>query len=237
MRRTAPRWWILVPALIALAALVTVSRSAQIAVLIVFAADLFFRRPAYRLPMAIAAAAIALVFFLFREQVLDLLGAYAGETNIGEDIVKIGGVEYEYTGTRHRDLLFIAYKDAIDHAGWFGYGTTEPDMPKDPDLPVQFESIDDHYLLHYLRYGAVGIGAFLLFAIASAWNLAREAWERDGPLSDLAAGLFGAFVAVIIMVRGVALSPDFGFTWLFVAGLAASMRARRKSVTVAPASS
>jgi hypothetical protein len=68
---------------------------------------------------------------------------------------------------------------------------------------------------------------FILFAAAGAWNLAREALARDGPLSDLAAGLFGAFVAVAIVVRGVAFSPDFGATWIFVAGLAASMRANR----------
>jgi len=33
----------------------------------------------------------------------------------------------------------------------------------------------------------------------------------------------------------VALSPDFGFTWVFVAGLAASMRARRMTPVTAPA--
>jgi hypothetical protein len=227
MRRAAPRWWIAVPALVVSAAIVTVSRSAQLAVLIVFAADLFFRRPSYRPVMTILFVVGAIVLAVFRQDIVDLLGAYAGERNIGEDMVLINGVEYEYTGTRHRDLLNIAYEEAIDNAGWFGFGTTLQDMPKDPNMAVQFESIDDHYLLQYLRYGTVGTAVFLLFALAGAWNLAREAWARDGPLSDLAAGLFGAFVAVIIMVRGVALSPDFGFAWLFVGGLAASMHARR----------
>ena len=101
-------------------------------------------------------------------------------------------------------------------------------------MPVQVKSIDNHYLVQYLRYGLPGRSPFLLFGLAGAWNLAREAWARDGPLSDLAAGLFGAFVAILIMLRGVALSPDFGFTWLFVAGLAASMRARRSAAASAP---
>jgi O-antigen ligase len=217
------------------AAVVTVSRSAQLAVLIVLAADLFFRRPKYRPVMLLVAAVGGLVFVVFREQVLDLLGAYAGEGHVGEDWVVINGVQYDYNGTRHRDLLLLAYEEAIDKAGWFGYGTNLQDMPRDPEMAIQFVSIDHHYLFQYLRYGVVGTVAFLLFALSGAWNLAREAWARDGPLSDLAAGLFGSFVAVIIMIRGVALSPDFGFTWVFVAGLAASLRARRYAAVTAPA--
>ncbi|HEX3148132.1 MAG TPA: hypothetical protein VHR66_08605, partial [Gemmataceae bacterium] len=148
--------------------------------------------------------------------------------------VIINGVEYEYTGTRHRDLLYKAYEQAIDNAGWLGFGTTDDRIKPfiDPEMPVQFVSIDHQYLLQYLRYGIVGTVAFIAFALSGAWNLAREAWARDGPLSDLAAGLFGASIAVIIMIRGVALSPDFGFTWVFIAGMAASMRARRATATM-----
>jgi hypothetical protein len=233
LTRTGPRWWLWAPVLATAAAFVTVSRAAQIAVLIVFAADLFFRRPSYRLPMIGLAAAGGLLFLVFREQALDLLGAYAGESDEVHDRVKIYGEDYDYTGTRHRDLLLVAYHEAIDQAGWFGYGTTLQAMPKDPYMDPRFGSIDHHYLLHYLRYGYLGTIAFIAFAASAAWNLAREALARDGPLSDLAAGLFGAFVAVAIMARGVAFSPDFGATWVFVAGLAATLRARRQ-IDLAP---
>jgi len=229
MARTAPRWWIAVPALAAAAAFVTVSRAAQIAVLIVFASDLFFRRPSYRLPMFVVAAIGGLLFLVFREQALDLLGAYAGESDAAHERVKIYGEFYEYTGTRHRDLLLLAYQEAIDEAGWFGYGTTLQAMPKDPYMDPRFGSMDHHYLQHYLKYGYLGLITFIAFAASAAWNLAREALARDGPLSDLAAGLFGAFVAVAIVARGVAFSPDFGATWIFVAGLAATLRARRRT--------
>lgn len=226
-RHEAPRWWIAVPALMAAAAFVTVSRSAHLAILIVFAADLFFRRPNYRIPMVLIAVAGGLVFFVFREETLDLLGAYAGERDIGQERVKIYGVEYEYTGTRHRDLLYQAYDEAIEKAGWVGYGSSLQDMPLDPYMDSRFLSIDNHYLQYFLRYGILGTVAFAALAAAGAWNLGREALARDGPLSDLAAGLFGAFIAVVLLIRGVALSFDYGATWLFVAGLAASMRARR----------
>ncbi|HKA08269.1 MAG TPA: hypothetical protein VKD71_13500, partial [Gemmataceae bacterium] len=189
-------------------------------------------------PMLAIAAVGGLLFFIFREQAVDLLGAYAGEKETPVERVKIYGEYYEYTGTKHRDLLLLAYEDAIDHAGWFGYGTSLQDMPKDPNMDPRFLSMDHHYLLHYLKYGYLGIATFILFAMAGAWNLAREALARDSKLSDLAAGLFGAFVAVALVVRGVAFSPDFGATWFFVAGLAASLRARRlsRAVSLPPAS-
>jgi hypothetical protein len=232
-RGDGPRWWVAIPALATVGAFVTVSRSAQVAIVMVFAADQFFRRPSYRAPMLFLAVAGGLAFLVFRSEILDLLGTYAGEHAIGQDKVRIYGIEYDYSGTRHRDLLLLAYEEAIDRAGWFGYGSSVQDMPRDPNMDVRFLSIDDHYLLHYLRYGYLGTAAFLAFAAAGAWNLAREALARDGPLSDLAAGLFGAFVAVTLLVRGVALSFDFGATWLFVAGLAATMRARRMPTAAA----
>jgi hypothetical protein len=234
-RGEAPRWWAAVPIVAAAAAFVTVSRSAHLAILIVFMADLFFRRPTLRPAMILVAAVGGLLFLIFREQILDWLGAYAGEIEVGQDKVIIYGVEYEYTGTRHRDLLLLAYEDAVDHAGWLGYGTGLQDMPRDPFMDVRFQSFDHHYLLHYLKYGYLGTAMFIAFAASAAWNLGREALARDGEWSELAAGFFGAFVAVAIMVRGVALHPDFGTTWLFVAGIAASLHARRRGNQVAEA--
>jgi hypothetical protein len=231
MNRQGPRWWIAVPYLAVAAAFATVSRSAQLTVLIVLAADQFFRRPAFRIPMLLIAVIGGIMFLLFRQQILDLLGSYAGESDTTQDRVRIYGVEYDYTGTRHRDLLVLAYEDAIDRAGWLGFGTAMQDMPKDPYMDPRFLSIDFHYLIHFLKYGYLGIATFAAFAIAVMWNLAREAWTRAGPTADLAAGLFGAFVAVAIMLRGVAFSFDFAATWLFVAGLSASLRARRVSGT------
>jgi hypothetical protein len=231
MNQQGRRWWIAVPYLAVAAAFATVSRSAQIAVLIVLAADQFFRRPTYRLPMLLVGAIGGIVFLLFREQILDLSGAYAGESDAMQERVKIYGIEYDYTGTRHRDLLVLAYEEAIDRAGWLGYGTAMQDMPKDPYMDPRFLSIDFHYLIHFLKYGYLGMATFAAFAIGVMWNLAREAWTRAGPSADLAAGLFGAFAAVAIMLRGVAFSFDFAATWLFVAGLSASLWARRVSGT------
>src|SRR5262249_55144793 len=116
-RGDGPRWWVAIPALATAAAVVTVSRSGQLAIVLVFAAHLFFRRPGYRARMLFLALAGGLAIVVFRTEVLDLLGSYAGEHAIGQDKVRIYGVEYDYTGTRHRDLLLLAYEEAIDRAG------------------------------------------------------------------------------------------------------------------------
>jgi hypothetical protein len=118
--------------------------------------------------MLLLGVAAGVLFLLFREQVLDLLGAYAGESETVQDRVKIYGVEYDYTGTRHRDLLVLAYQDAIDRAGWLGYGTSMQDMPMDPRMDSRFLSIDFHYLIHFLKYGYLGIATFAAFAIAAS---------------------------------------------------------------------
>jgi len=226
-RGETPNWWRFAPLLVILAAFLTVSRSAHLAILIVLLADQFFRKPNYRVPMIAISVVGGLAFFVFREQVLDIFGAYAGEGTFGEDTVKIYGVEHDYTGTRHRDLLLDAYAEGIDRADWLGFGTQLQGMPKDPEMDIRFKSIDHYYLQHYLRYGYLGTIAFIAFAIAGAWNLGRAAWSRNGPWSELAAPMFGAFVAVALIVRGVALSFDFGAMWLFVAGIAASLQASR----------
>lgn len=233
----APRWWAYVPVLLVGAAVVTVSRSAHLAIAVVFAADVFFRKPHYRGPMLAAALTAGLVFVVFRQEVLDLLGSYAGEAAPETETVKINGVPEPYSGTRHRDLLVKVYGEAIDGAGWVGYGSMVTDMPKDAYMDQRFASIDHEYLLHFLKYGYLGTATFLLFAAAGTYHLARSAVRRDGAVAELSGGLCGAFAVVAVVIRGVAFSNDFRATWLFVAGLGATLAMRpRTEVTNGPTS-
>ena len=226
-----PGWWRYVPAAAAAGAFFTISRSAQLTLACVFGTDVFFRKPAWRLPLLTGAAAVGIAFAAFRDEVIEVLGHYAGESDAYGRPVLIYGVEYEYSGTKHRDLLAVAYKEAAERAGWFGYGTSEEAMekrmPLDPEMDERFKSVDNQYLLHYLRYGAVGVATFLAFAACAGWNLAAEAWTDRGPAGELAAGLFGAFVGTALVLRGASLAEDFGGPWLFVAGVSARLRSVR----------
>lgn len=225
-----PSWWRIVPWMLAAAAFVTVSRSAHVAIMVVFAADLFFRKRSIRVPMMVVGAAAVIGFVVFRDDVLSAMGSYAGEQSNANDTVRIYGVKYDYTGTKHRDLLEVAYAEAIDQAGWFGYGTSQQDMPKDPYLDPRFASVDHQYLLHLLRYGYLGTASLLLFGVCGTITLAWTAWRADGPLAGLAGGMCGAFLAVAVLARGVAFSTDYLAMWLFTAGIGATLASRERIV-------
>lgn len=221
-----PTWWLLTPVAGLGAGFFSIARSAHVALLLVLSSDLFFRRPNYRFPMLLAGAALALFLGVYYTETLDVLGRLVGEAPVGSDRVRIDGIWYDYTGTRHRELLVLAYAEAIEQAGWLGFGTTPREMPLDPYMDRRFVSIDHHYLLHYLRFGWLGVTAFVLFTVASAWNLFQVAWRTRSLEADFAGGLFGAFVAVAVLLRGIAFHEDFGALWLFIAGVGASLRAK-----------
>ncbi len=227
LRGYGPSWWRLLPFLAFAAMIGTVSRAAQIAGLIVIAADFIFRHPRWRsllLTLAIIAGGIV---FAFRDELLEVLSRVAEEKVSTSEVVKIQGKEYPYTGTLHRDLLQIVYKDAVDAVPLMGFGKMRETMPVDNDRDSRFASIDDHYLLYYLRYGPVGMVFFLGFAACVCVYLLREAWISESPYAGFCGCMLGAFLGTTMMVKGVSMEADFGWIWLFTGGVAGRMRAFR----------
>jgi hypothetical protein len=90
-------------------------------------------------------------------------------------------------------------------------------------MDARFRSIDNHYLLFYLQYGAVGITLFALLAASLLWNVLPAFLNGDGATGRLAAGLLGAMAGCLITMRGVWFAPDYGWVWLFCGGLSASL--------------
>jgi hypothetical protein len=232
--RHGPKWWRYTPWILCAGMVCTGSRSAQVAALCVFGADLFYHHPRYRATMVVLALVGALVFVVYREEVVAIL-AKIGQEREELEKVKIWGVPHDYNGTLHRDLLYIVYGDAIDAVGWLGYGTGLEPMSAhlDPNMDPRFQSIDFHYLRFYLQYGIVGLIAFFLFCLAGIWNLFPTIY-RGGPLAGFAAGLFGALVGVLFVLRGVYLSMDFGWVMLFTIGVGVSLERVRRLEEVEP---
>jgi len=226
-RQLAPRWWLATPFLVTAAAFVTVSRSAQLSVIGVFLALIWFRLPRLRGALAVPAVLLAIPLVMFRQEAIDLLSGFVGEPEAAGAFVIIEGKEYEYSGTRHRDLLNVVYERAIGDVGWFGYGPALAQVPYDPKMEERFRSIDNHYLLQLLRYGYGGLSCFFLLAACGVWYLAREAWDLRLPHSLLAAGLCGGFLLVFLAMRGVSLESDYGWVWLFTLGVAVRLRVFR----------
>lgn len=226
-KQLAPRWWLATPFLVTAAAFVTVSRSAQLSVIGVFLALIWFRLPRLRVVFVVPALLMVIPLVMFKQEAIDLLSSFVGEPEASGAIVVIEGRDYEYSGTRHRDLLTVVYERATSEAGWFGYGPALAQVPYDPKMDERFRSIDNHYLLQHLKYGSGGLLCFFLLAACGVWYLAREAWDVRVPHSLLAAGLCGGFLLVFLAMRGVSLESDYGWVWLFTLGVAVRLRVFR----------
>jgi len=218
-----PWWWRLVPLFVLAAVFTTGSRAAQICSAIVIYLMMFQAVPRLRPLMVLTVLFGGIGFFFLRDEVIELLQNYVAENKEGDSFVKIDGEQYEYSGTKHRDLLEIVYKDAKETTGWFGYGTLILKLPRDSDMDERFVSIDNHYLLFMLQYGVVGVAVFLLLAGSVAWNLLPLIRGAVGPAARLTAGILGGVGGCLIAMRGVWLSPDFSTVWLFGAGLSVAL--------------
>ena len=218
-----PLWWRAVPLLVLAGVIATVSRSAQIAVLIVFGAIFFQVFPRHRPALTFVVLALGIAFFAYRDEVILMLSQYAQESKPGDEYVQINGIFHEYSGTKHRDLLDLVYEEAAEKAGWLGYGTMMATLPRDPNMDKRFISIDNHYLMFYLQYGYLGLGLFVCLAASCIWNLLPAALGAPDRLGRLAAGLVGALCGGLIAMRGVWFAPDYSWVWLFCAGLSASV--------------
>jgi hypothetical protein len=219
---TGYSWWRFVPLVLGLGIFVTVSRGAFLAGFMVLYCFWFFRYPRLRSLLLSLALVSGITAYAFKDVVLYGLSVVVGEKVADPEMVVIDGKEYAYTGTIHRQLLDIVYREAIENAGLFGYGPERLRMPV-AHAPSQFKSIDDHYLLFYLQYGAVGVMTFIGLGICGLYYLARIAWNPERPFALLAAGTFGSVLSVMVVIRSVSFEQDFGAVWLFSLGLAAAM--------------
>ena len=219
-RRGAHRaLWKLTPVLCATACFFAVSRGPHAALIVTIGSMLFFRVRFLRVPLATLGIIAGLTLFTMYDELIEFAGRLAGETEESVRIIYIDGEPYEYTGTKHRELLNIVYADAIREAGWIGWGAGLRGVEIDPNVAQRFGSVDNHYLLHYLRYGYIGAGAFILLALGALFQSLWCSWNTTHGRSTLAAGLCGAFIGVGILMKSVWFDPDYGSVWLFCAGL------------------
>jgi hypothetical protein len=226
---TGPRWWALLPWLVGIAAFLTMSRGPQLAMLLTLLITLFCRFPAWRKVMATAAVASLGLLLVGSSFLIGALHAWSNERADDMSKVSIQGELYDYSGTNHRLLQLKVYEQSALEAGWFGFGETlmlthPEDLPKlEPHLVQQFSSIDNHYLMFLLATGYVGLFLFLALCAVSLLQWAPAAFDCRNPASFIAAGLFGAATAVIILMMTVYFAVDFGYFWLFTAGLSGSL--------------
>jgi hypothetical protein len=219
-----PRWWWALPALAFGAVFCTASRGPIIATVLTVYVTYFFRRPKLRLAMAAVFVGGAVGVYAGQQALVDALARAAGESKEQTRTIVIEGDEYEYTGTRHRLLLYRVYWKAIREAGLFGYGGLMRGVPIEKHLVHRFSSIDNHYLLFLLQRGYAGIACFVAVTVCALFYLGVAAWNPRLSQAGFAAALFGALASVAVLLQTVWFAPDFAVVWIFCAGMAGSLR-------------
>lgn len=234
--RGAPWWWPWLLPIMGVGIFVTVSRGAWIAAVITLGVVAFFRNPKWRKMMVISTLVGGALLYFNKDALMELVGKAGGETAEDVSMVRIRGREYEYTGTKHRVLLWIVYEEAINKAGWLGFGWSlddglaKADIEFEEAVELRFGSIDNHYLLFYLQRGIAGVAAFILLGLAGIAQAGRVAWDPRLPHSRLAAGMCGALLAITLVAYTVAFELDYGTVWLFCVGMTGSLRLLPRSL-------
>lgn len=222
--RRLPMLFSVAPLICILGVCGTVSRGPLLVMLVAGTAAAFFYFPFARLSVFVGAGLVAVAAFVAWPIVVESLETVSGEEQ--EYVVTIDGKEYDYTGTKHRELLYLVYEKALAEAGWMGHGKwggkNSHKILLEPQLRRQFASIDNHYIMLTLNWGKAGLITFLAMGgyvlVAGGWFAMTV--PRDYRL--LIGGMTGSIVAVMVFLMTVWLSNDFGFIWLMTIGMLCS---------------
>jgi hypothetical protein len=216
--RQGPFWWLAMPVVVLGAVFVSMSRSVWVSSWIALGSHFFFTHRRWRIPLLVLALVGGAAAVKFKEQLVDLAHMITQPEDEPEQLIIIDGEPYVYTGSRHRLLLFIVYKDTMLTAGAFGHGTDFHEELNDEVLENTFKSIDDHYIYMIVIYGYASIVLFVLLSLTVKLYLLRIAWPLREPYAPLAGSLFGVLLGLDVMLLTVWFAPSFGTVWLFTAG-------------------
>lgn len=243
-----PRWWLAAPWIATAGILATVSRGPTLALAATAYLVALGYRPAWRRVLLAAGVAAAVLLFIGRQQVVEVLHAVSEEPDLGPNgRILVDGQEVAYTGTMHRVLLWRVYARAMERAGWIGFGTDRttgfpvrvPFGPEDTQTLRYLQFIDNAYILFDLRLGRLGVFAFVCMIAASAVYLVRLG--RPGHECRLfCLSLAAVMTAVMLELFTVWLPHDFGFVLFWSTGIGAGLwsdarRRRFANPTLAPA--
>lgn len=177
-----------------------------------------------RWPMALATITGIVVLAVFPIQMLNLLEVVVNEED-RKSLVEVDGQAAEYSSAKSRLLIFSAYGDALRHAGLTGYGSKKTTgFP--PNIPYlqntrhtvdRLRNVDNAYVLFTLRFGYLGMFAFILLLLAAVVTAAKV--SRNTELKNLFAAICGSLVGLAAVLLSVWFCYDFGFAVLWTMGI------------------
>jgi hypothetical protein len=143
----------------------------------------------------------------------------------------VEGERIQASNALYRVHLLAVYRTAAERAGPLGFGTEAvtsfpvnvPLGQVDHETAQYLRFVDNAYLLMVLRFGYLGLTCFTVFGILAAGTFIWMARARDiqGRVFYAAAG--GACTAVLLMLLTVWMPQDFGFCFLWTAGIASGL--------------
>jgi len=223
------KFWLMLPVAQMASIAATASRGPIIAGLFVLTSIPFFRFPLLRIPIGITAVSVFLGGTLFQEAIWSLLEAATGDTLAETRQVYIDGVEYDYTGTNHRVLQLMVYQEAMNKAGWFGFGYNFVDgmsragIEIDEDLLARFGSIDNGYLAILIKHGWLSVVLLIIFGTLVILEGLSVGLLTPGTPGVFVGTMAIALFAVMVGLVAVWFSRDFAGIWLFHAGLVVTL--------------
>ncbi len=234
LRREAKSVWLIAPVISVLGILSTCSRGPILGLFLFLLSVLFIRIPRARWPMVGMAALTLILIFAQRDRVLGMLESWSGEADRIKDrtVIVNQTQEMQFSGTRSRLIMLNMYRVALFRSGLLGYGTDAvtgfpikvPVGPQDLETLRRIRYIDNEYVLLTLRFGYLGVLAFLAAGIAACWKLVRL--YDDFAEENL--GLMLCYVAAVLMstlvvILTVWMPHDYGFFLLWTMGAASGL--------------
>lgn len=232
-QKRVSNWHCVAPAFALLGILATASRAPILGAAIAFATAAFLLWPRTRIPIA-AASASALVLICFNfTAVLESMEIWAGErVRARNELYGSDGKVVGVSGTTMRVYLFDVYGEALRRAGLLGFGTADvtgfpvnvPVGPQNVDLLKRVRFVDDVYVLMTLRFGYLGLVAFVGMIATTIVDWSRHS-QTYGATSVFAASVAGALLGTALAMITVWMPHDFGFMILWLAGAGSGLRA------------
>ncbi|MEM9827595.1 MAG: O-antigen ligase family protein [Planctomycetota bacterium] len=136
--------------------------------------------------------------FQNREQVRDLWTRTGDFSDQRKTLVTVNGEVIEHSSTLARLRIFDVYGTAAKRAGLLGYGSEAvsgfppniPHLPKEALAIEKFWTVENSYLLMLLRFGWVGLAAFVFLMLSPFWAATTWMdWDIRAELQVLACGV------------------------------------------------
>jgi len=224
-RAAVPRWWIWTPALLAGAVFFSMSRGPQAALIVALYGVAVYLLPRWRGYMIALGMMGVLTLAVGREVAWDALHVWSAEAEPERRmLIQIDGEYVQYSGTNHRWLQFLVYREALANAGAFGYGHLQKAVAAHVpgELQLYFKSIDNQYLFMIVTCGYVGTVLFLCVAGCAIYYMVYLLQQLPRSEGRVVAANLAALVAVMLTMLTVWLASDYSFLWLFNVGMAGS---------------